>query len=536
MAARRVVPDPGTIVAWTRPLRSSSLVKAACSAGFGALGAVALAPWHFAPLLVLSMSGLLWLLHGALSARRAFLLGWLYGLGYFVAGLHWVGESFQVDADRFGNYAVAAVLALSAFLALFPAVACYATVRIGGNGLHRWFVFAASWAATEWLRGDVFPAFPWNLVSSVWVPYTAPLQAASLIGPYALGFVTVVIASAVAVAVAYRSSRPMIAGRPLALALGCIAALWVFGSFRLPDIAQAPVDALQLRLVQPNIPQAMKWDSEYRATILERLRALSMMPAAAAPTAIIWPESALPIAINEAPPAMLRVVADVVPRGGVLITGADRRTTAPNVERAYANSVIALDDTGAMIAVYDKVRLVPFGEYMPFRQLLPFKGLAAGTVDFVPGPGPARLDAPGLPPFIPLVCYEAVFPAQRPAIERAQWLLNVTNDAWFGASAGPYQHFALARMRAVESGLPLVRAANTGISAVVDPYGRVLEALPLNVAGVLDARLPPAIAQRPMYARWGDVPLAVIIALVYVFVIFKRPNGVAAPAAMNSTA
>jgi apolipoprotein N-acyltransferase len=268
-----------------------------------------------------------------------------------------------------------------------------------------------------------------------------------------------------------------------------------------------------LRVVQPNIAQTLKWVPAERARNFERLLELTASPAAsgAAPvTHVIWPETAVPFFLERDAGAR-QAMASVTPSGGGIITGAPRVRTEADGGNRFWNSLHAVDGSGAVVASYNKSHLVPFGEYMPLRGILPVGGIAAGATDFSSGPGPATLQVPGLPPFSPLICYEVIFPgAVKDSGNRPDWLLNVTNDAWYGNSAGPHQHFAISRVRAVEEGLPLVRSANTGISGIVDGYGRVTAYLALGERGIVDAGLPRALPITP-YGQVGDIILVVLL-------------------------
>ena len=488
--------------------RSSLWTAAATATALGAIAALSFAPWHWLVLLAIGLSGLLWLVDGATTWRRALLVGWLFGVGHFVVGLRWIAESFEVDAQRFGALSIPAVLGLSMYLACFPALACAATKVFGSRGPGRLLVFAATWSAAEWLRGTMLTGFPWNLVAYVWTPYIAPLQATSVLGAYGLGFVTVILAGLPRLTLTFTPEQRVVTLWPVVAFLSGLTVLWSFGELRLANAVEGDVSNVRLRLVQASIPQRDKWTPALRELITDRYRELSALPAAIPPTHIVWPESALPFVVSDAAQQLRPVINDVIPAGGALIAGADRRVTRLDERPLLYNSVVALDEKGSVVAAYDKVRLVPFGEYMPLRELLPLQKLTAGTVDFDAGAARTVLTIPGLPLVAPLICYEAIFPSGLRGIEGALWLLNVTNDAWFGTSAGPYQHFEIARMRAVEAGVPLVRAANTGVSAVVDAYGRVRASLRLNQVGVLDTGLPLAIPGGTVYARWGDMVLA----------------------------
>jgi apolipoprotein N-acyltransferase len=262
---------------------------------------------------------------------------------------------------------------------------------------------------------------------------------------------------------------------------------------------------VRLRLVQGNVAQQEKWRPEGRARVFQRHLALSAQGGPV--THVIWPESAAPYALDQ-DPAARQMIAEVVPPGGLLLTGGERFDLSREPPLAW-NTLFVIDHGGALVARYDKRDLVPFGEFLPLRAVLSRIGLEKlthGTIDFQPGPGRQTITLPGLPPVSPLICYEAIFPGNVVDPDaRPDWLLNITNDAWFGRSTGPYQHLAMARMRAIEEGLPLVRSANTGISAVVDPWGRIQTELGLGETGVLDATLPRPLPQGTPFARTGLV-------------------------------
>ena len=489
------------------------------AAALGALAAAALPPVHALPLLLLSFTGLVWLIHTSRSPWRAALAGWCFGFAHFIAGIYWIAAALLTDPSRFGWLVVPSVLGLSAGFALFPALAAFAArlpaLPIAGRVL----ALAVAWTAAEWLRGTVLGGFPMNLMGTVWAPSLGMIQGAALAGVYGLSFVTVLAAAApAALAVPRADERP--GRRPWLLpaaAFGLLAALWVGGQARLALAPDRAATDIQLRLVQANVDQTLKWREGAREAALVRHVQLSRRPGFETADLVIWPEAAATFYIDESAPVRA-FVAQAAPPGGLLLTGAPRRTRSAGRAIAFWNSLHALTPAGAIAATYDKHHLVPFGEYVPLRAVLPLPLLAYGAHDHSPGPGPRTLRLPGVPPFSPLICYEAIFPGAAVARgmapdERPAWLLNITNDAWFGHTAGPYQHFQAARMRAVEEGLPLVRAANTGISAVVDAYGRVVGRLGLGEAGVLDAPLPPALSGRTPMARLGMWTLAILLLL-----------------------
>lgn len=480
----------------------------------GALAALALPPFNAVPVLLVSFPLLVWLLDGARSGRACFATGWWFGFGHHLAGLYWISNALLVDAASFAWLIPFVACGLPAVLALFVGAVAWLFRRAGGAGAGRILLFAALWTAGEWLRGHLFTGFPWNLLGYVWTASDAMLQAAALFGIYGLSLLTVLAAASPAALAppAQAARRPAVLW-PVALGAALLLAVGVGGGLRLAGAEAGVVDGVRLRIVQANIPQRLKWEPEQRLDIFRRHLELSAQPSPQGPpTHVIWPETAVPFLLADEP-AALRAAARVVPPGGALLTGAPRAERGADGELRLWNSLLAVDDAGAVVAVFDKFHLVPFGEYVPFRDWLDIAKITPGAIDFTPGPGPRTLRLPHLPPFSPLICYEVIFPGAVVAPDdRPRWILNVTNDGWYGRSTGPYQHLAIARVRAVEEGLPLVRAANTGISAVVDAYGRVRARLGLDERGVIDADLPAALPPTP-YARHGDLALVPMLLL-----------------------
>jgi apolipoprotein N-acyltransferase len=474
--------------------------------GLGILAAAAMPPYGLVFALVPAFTGLVWLAERS-RWQGAFAIGWLFGLGHFAVGFYWVASAFLVEAAIYGWMAPIAVIGLAAGMALFPAVAVTAASELARElKLDRWaraLALAAFWTLAEWLRGQLFTGFPWNLMGTVWAASAPVLQAAAWVGVFGLGLVTVA-AAALPAALADGDGRRRMAQASSGLAV--LALIFAAGSARLAGAVEGFVAGANLRLVQPNIPQHLKWLPDLRTGHVRRQIEMSRKPAAAgepAPTHVIWAETAVPFNLAADRP-LQKVLGQAAPDGK---------------DQQIWNSAHALTPAGVIVATYDKQHLVPFGEYVPLRQLfsgvLGFAKLTAGRLDFSFGTGPRVLELPGLPPASFLICYEVIFPDEVPgqgAAGRARpgWLLNLTNDAWFGVSAGPHQHLASARMRAVEQGLPLVRVANTGISAVIDGYGRVLAELPLGQAGVIDSRLPKALDATP-FARFGEAATWVLI-------------------------
>jgi apolipoprotein N-acyltransferase len=494
----------------------------ALALGTGAAGA--LPPVGAVPLLVIAFTGLLWLADGADAAprrlRASFWVGWWFGLGFFTAGLYWIAVALTVDIAQFWWLLPFAVLGVPAFFGLFTgaALACHAAVRPAG--IARPLLLASLWTGAEFTRGHILTGFPWNLIGYSWTEIGPVLQAASVVGAYGLSWLTVAWAALPGVLAAPRDGawQPGRGGvAALSLGVALLAAVALAGEVRLagapvPGSDAADVPSVRLRLVQPNVQQNLKWRDSERAAIFRTLLSLSTAPAAAPPTAIIWPEAATPFLFEQSAEARAAAAA-IVPPGGLLITGTPRATPRPDGGHAFWNGLIALDHADTLRGSYDKFHLVPFGEYVPLRGILPIERIApGGGGGFSSGPGPRTLHLPALPPVSPLICYEVIFPgAVVDPDDRPGWLLNLTNDAWYGDTSGPYQHFGIARVRAVEQGVPLARAANTGISGVVDPYGRVIARLGLGRQGVVDAPLPRALAEAPPFPRFGGPILAVLL-------------------------
>ena len=493
----------------------------------GTAAALTLAPLYLWPLMIPAYSGLLWLLNTAKGWRGAFLLGWVFGLAYFLVGLHWVGQAFLVDAEKFAWMMPFAVSVLSAGLALFAGLAAGATRYFSRPGLTRLFAFTLFWGLTEWLRGSILTGFPWLLSGHVWAATTHSLQAAAYLGASSLGLFAVFASAAPATLLAAPSGRR----RPAALAnLAGFAAIGIillvsFG--RVPEGNGEMYPDVRLRLIQAGIPQMDKWRPELRdrhlATYLRLSHSLDDQGQRPGFSHLIWPETATPFFLAQ-DPVRRDTVAGSLPKGSVLITGTPRHGTAFQGRVQLRNAIVSLSSDGDIRPIYDKAHLVPFGEYLPLRSVLATLGLdklVHNAVDFTPGKDVRTVKLANLPAFRPLICYEIIFPREilpRKGELEPKWLLNVTNDAWFGNSFGPRQHLDIARIRAVEFGLPVVRAANTGISAIIDPYGRILEQLPLSTSGVIDSFLPLELPKTP-YHRFGDFIFGGLI-LILIFSLF----------------
>ncbi len=501
--------------------------------GGGAFGALALAPIGFFPAFFVPMVLAVWLIDGSggeslwASLRRAASAGWWMGFGYFIAGLWWLGAAFLVEAERFAWALPLGVLGLPAGLAIFTALGFFLARLMWSSGAARIFALAAGLAFAEWLRGHVLTGFPWNDFGMVLGGNLVLAQTASICGLYGLTLLSVLLFASPALFADAKPNQLF-----LAVASTVMAGLAIFGLWRLQATSDE-IKSAKIRIVQPNVPL-----DEFRADrgdeLLEHYLSLSdrstspQTTGVADVTHLIWPESAFPFILSRDRAALALMGSRL--QNAVLFTGA-ARVEGDGRGSVYFNAVEVIAG-GDVKESYDKMHLAPFGEYMPFAYWL----AQAGITQFVAIPGGFEsgsssrlLISSGLPPVFPMVCYESIFPdeiadringeAVRPGL-----MLNVTNDGWFGKTPGPYQHFAQARLRTIEQGLPMVRAANTGISAIIDPFGRVVALAPLGVEATIDGFLPQSIAPPPFSRHPRSIPMILwIFALIGAYI---RPRSI----------
>ena len=448
--------------------------------------------------------------------RSAFFIGWLAGVGYFSVGVWWIVEAFLVDAEVHGWMAPFALLLMAGGLAIFWGLATLFYRLIGPVGGGRILVFAGTLSGFEWLRGHVFTGFPWNLPGETWAAGSPLSQLAALVGAYGLTFLTICVAAAPVTLLDTATKRARFI--PIALAGLSLVSGYVWGAMRLATAQPTSKSAPLVRFVQANIDQKDKWRPENLPEIVATYLRLTTIRGPQTPDIIVWPEGALPVVVEDlfaADSPYLGALTRSFSPSQTLMMGANRAELTPAREVAYFNSLIVMRaEPGRMVRIghYDKHRLVPFGEFMPFGDLADRFGIRALVHmpgDFTAGPDPRPLALAKLPVVQPLICYEAVFPgiaagATRRLGVRAAWILNISNDAWFGATSGPWQHLNIAGYRAIEDGLPVARATPTGVTAMIDPYGRVQQKIGLGGEGILDARLPPALAATP-YSRHGEM-------------------------------
>ncbi|HEU4475161.1 MAG TPA: apolipoprotein N-acyltransferase [Methyloceanibacter sp.] len=495
--------------------------KRALSAAFiGAVSVLAFAPAHAWPVLFFSFGALVWLLdgcHGAPLGDRlkcAGITGFWFGFGYFLAGLYWIAEAFLVEPWRHGWLIPLVMTALPAGMALFFAAAAVLAMLLWKPGAGRVFALAIAFGLAEFARGHVLTGLPWNLLGYAILSPLPLMQLASLFGVYALSLLAVILFAAPAAIFAPRGTGLAGGKGTAALALSLVVLLgggYPWGERRL---GAAPLDStsVRLRIVQANVDQANKWRPENAAEIFTDYLDLTKSAGLDKIDVVIWPETAVPFFLDESQDALLAIGA-ALPAGTTLLVGSARvveerdQHGALQAQRVY-NSLLVVDDQGRVVDGYDKIHLVPFGEFLPFQDFLESLGFMQMTGvrgGFSEGKGARLVSIEGVPPARVLICYEIIFPDEIVTDGvRPGWLLNITNDAWFGSSAGPYQHFHQAQVRAIEQGLPVARAANTGISAVIDAYGRVLAEIGLGEKGIMDTDLPKA-GPTTFYAKFGIV-------------------------------
>lgn len=497
----------------------------------GVIAGTSVPPLFMLPALFVAFPIWIWALDGAETAAGwgrlfgpAFRIGFGFALGYFIVAFHWLGAAFFIDGGIMLAVMPFAILVLAATMALFWGLASAAAHLVWSGSPLRILALATSLSLAEFARGHVLTGFPFDLVGYALTANTLMMQAASFVGVYGLTFIAVLIAMTPAL-IWPAEDHPLTARlTPFFAALLLIAAQVGYGQYRLQSTPIDTTENVHLRLIQPNIDQAQKWQAESREFTVDRLIALSETQLDPTDNGLddvsilIWPEAALPFFLSEYPEALARF-ARMLPSGTLLLTGAPRRDT---LAEADYNAVLALNSEGEVIAAYDKQHLVPVGEFLPFKDLLAKIGLrqfVPGLTGWSHGTTPRLMQPDGSPPFIALVCYEAIFSgALAPQLDQADYILNVTNDGWFAGSIGPRQHFHHARLRAVETGLPMVRVANTGITALIDPLGQVLGQVAPDEMGVLDGDLPAKLVPPP-FVRFGHLPfwIALVISAALVF-------------------
>lgn len=471
----------------------------------GALTTLGFAPYFWWPV-VLGTTALLFNKINKANIKEALTIGFWFGAGLGAFSMHWLTSALMIDNGRFTLLCPLVWIGFGLFFGIFWAIPCGVSALYPA-GIRRWLALTGAYVFFEWVRSWFLTGFPWNPLGNIW-NWTTVLQIASVVGVYGLSGITLLTFTTFGFGI--KKKLPWIM-------TGIFVTLTGMGTLRLAETDNQHIWGTHLRIVQPNIPQTLKWNPQKAHENTEKIIQLSKEKSDHI-THILWPESAVPYLLDVEIDERLNLMR-AMPQGSVLITGAMRE--ADPAYHNVANSIFIMDDLTDIHSIYDKAHLVPFGEYMPFRDYLPLQKIIPITSDMIAGKGVMTKPVLKTLPASLLVCYEVIFSGQvvdkrnRPA-----WIFNATNDGWYGQSNGPYQHFAMARMRAVEEGLPLIRAANTGISAIIDPYGRIVKSLPLGTEGVIDGDLPVALPPT-LYAQ-GGVWIPVGLALLLLIVSIKK--------------
>lgn len=480
----------------------------------GWLTVAAFPPHYLFPVLFLTFSLLLVLINKANFPFQAFKIGYSFGFALFAFGFAWVGNALLIDAWHFGWLYPITLAASGAFFGLFIAIPAYLAFYFK-NLLPRYLAFCSLFVIFEWIRSFFLTGFPWNLQGYVLAFSDRLIQLASIGGTYLLSLIVVMICSLPALLSQNRSKK--VIRICLVVPLGTLLFMYLFGSIRLYNQNTEQSDTT-IRIVQPSIPQAMKWKKETLEYNFNQYIRISQSRKLDNIDFVIWGETATPFPLDY-DFSHLQDIREAVPDNGYLVTGLVRYKFDIYQNYYPLNSMFIIDEYGQILASYDKSHLVPFGEYIPLRQYLPefIRPVANAIGNFLSGNGPTRIQVPGQPSLGALICYEVIFPHQiLDQSQRPQWLINLTNDGWYGDSSGPYQHLVSTRMRAVEEGMTIARAANTGISALISPYGAILGELPLNYTGILDVSLPKVSQFQTIYSRLGNLPVLLLCTLLLV--------------------
>ena len=483
----------------------------------GFLSAFAFQPVDLWPLMPIAFAVLLELLWRTTTLRRALLIGYLFGLGQFIVGLNWIATAFTYQAAMPAWLGWVAVVLLSSYLAVYPALA----TGVGWRLKSSWrstlvLALAGAWAISEWLRAGVFTGFAWNPVAVALVP-TPLITVSALIGTYGLSALVVLLGGVIWLLFDRKWA-------PAAIIAAAILLLWLIPP---PRLLPAPGPVKPVRVVQPNIGQEVKWRPEFAEEAAQRLAQLSAEPGGQHPRLLFWPEAAVTEPLEDSRPGIFAAeaafqrqrAASALHPGEFLLTGGIAVLSRDGISISGAtNSVFILAPGGIVVGRYDKAHLVPYGEYLPMRPLLSALGLsrlAPGDADFGSGPGPQTITLPGWGNVGFQVCYEIIFSGHVvDERNRPDFLFNPSNDAWFGRW-GPPQHLAQARLRAAEEGIPIIRSTPTGISAIVDARGHVVQSLAWRTAGVIDSTVPPASTAPTLFARFGNtIPLLLAFFLI----------------------
>ena len=510
------VPEGKTIKAFKR---LKPITRRILAFVMGGMLVFALPPFSLFPLIFVIFPILILALWFEQKGWPAFWLGWVFGFGFFLFGLHWIGHALLVTSEDLWWMMPFVIIGLPAILAIFVGLVTL-VARFADHFGAMAMLIPPLWLLAEFARGNLFTGFPWNLLGYSLSDYALLRQGAAFIGVYGLSLGIVLMASFLAIS--WAISHKKVKRLSLSAFFACFFALFIpalWGGTTFSQPAMHKNKPVMVKIIQGNIPQKQKWQPQLLERNLRHYMALSKQRTSPHPEILIWPETTMPFDLDR-DPHWRQTVSQLLKPEDILITGAFRQN--PTADGLY-NSARILNSEGEILANYDKAHLVPFGEYVPLGAILSFVEAITGMSGFVAGNGMKTIALDGFPAVGPLICYEAIFPRQVvDHTHRPQWLLNLTNDAWFGNSIGPYQHWAHAAMRAIEEGVPVIRVASTGISGIVDARGHVSHQLGLNQSGVILANLPAALSNQTFFSLYGNWPVLLFsITLLGLILRFK---------------
>lgn len=489
---------------------------------FGAFYVGGQAPFFLWPTTLLAVIALVWLLDGAAKTERpiknGMLVSWFFGFGQFLAGMYWIASAFIERGPEYIPLIPFALFFLAGGLALFWMVAGAVAMRFWSRRPSRALVFTVCFFAAEWLRGHLFTGLPWNTPGLIWPAGGAVSQSVSVVGVWGLGLFTLLAFSAPA-ALTWSQGKRLWKFLPSIVGVLLFLVIFIIGTVRLSGASEQNVANVRLRVIQAQIDQSEKWSPANAEKVVDQYLNLSSAPGLSQITHLVWPEGALPLLLLERPD-VLEQLAERFSDGPILLTGVTRRELTEDQKILFRNSLVALSFTRSIPAlemVYDKSHLTPFGEYLPFGNLLAASGIKALTPlggGFTPGPEAVTTKIPGAPLVSPQICYESIFSGFTPGgKDRPKWIVNVTNDSWFGPTTGPLQHVQQAQFRAIEEGVPLVRSASSGVSGVIDPFGRFVAGAKPGTNAAIDSALPQAL-KLTYYRKYRFLPLVLWLFLV----------------------
>ncbi len=477
----------------------------------GAFSALGFAPYYYWPVMWLAFGLWFWLLLNSDSRKKSFAVGYWFGFSHFACSLSWIGNALLIEPDKFGWLYPLVLLGSGGFFGLFFAMPALVVAKIN-RPWQKWMALAAAFVIGEWVRSFIFTGFPWNLLGYVWALSDEFIQAAAWGGTYLLSLIAMLFFTAIGIYFKGKNKQTFV--RVLIVVVSLSLFLWLSGYLRLKNSNIEETDTV-VRIVQPSIKQQMKWQKEELENNFRQYLSLSTAESVKLPNIIVWGETASPFMLD-VDDVHMNEAKKIIPQGAYLITGMISYQLRGDFYVPH-NSMAVINDSGRVVEYYHKTHLVPFGEYIPLREYLPefIKPVANAIGTFGKGEGPKNIKLPEMPSFSAIICYEAIFPHEiLNDAEKPDFVVNLTNDGWYGVSSGPYQHWVATRLRAVEEGVAIIRAANNGISGMINAYGQVKKFLELNYSGFIDINLDKPMVEKTLYGKlgnWGIITFCLIL-------------------------